>query len=119
MNTEKIQDTGSSEIDNSYFKENEMNTEKIQDTGSSENSTASTSGYGSTAVVKGEQSIALADGINSKARGSDTCWLFLDERDEEGVILGARAVAVGSEVDGIAIEPDTYYALRDGQVVLA
>ena len=122
---------------NTYFKEYEMNTEKIQDTVSSEKSSAAisgygssaaTSGYGSTAVtagkksiaiVTGEQSIALADGTNSKARGSDTCWLFLVERDKEGVILGARAVAVGSEVDGIAIEPDTYYALRDGQVVPA
>ena len=96
-----------------------MNTEKIQDTVSGEKSTSVTTGNLSTAVVKGEQSIALADGTNSKARGSDTCWLFLVERDKEGVILGARAVAVGSEVDGIAIEPDTYYALRDGQVVPA
>ena len=84
-----------------------------------ERSTAATSGYESTVIVEGEQSIALAGGTDCKARGSDTCWLFLVERDKEGVILGARAVAVGSEVDGIAIEPDTYYALRDGQVVPA
>ena len=86
---------------------------------SGERSTAATSGYESTVIVEGEQSIALAGGTDCKARGSDTCWLFLVERDKEGVILGARAVAVGSEVDGIAIEPDTYYALRDGQVVPA
>ena len=82
-------------------------------------STAATSGYQSTVIVEGEQSIALAGGTDCKARGSDTCWLVLVERDEDGHILGVRAVAVGSEVDGITIEPDTYYALRDGRVVLA
>ena len=76
-------------------------------------------GYKSTAIAEGEQSIAVAGGTGCKARGSDTCWLFLVERDEEGIILGARAVAVGSEVDGITIEPDTYYTLCDGQVVPA
>ena len=82
-------------------------------------STAATSGYQSTVIVEGEQSIALAGGTDCKARGSDTCWLVLVERDEDGHILGVRAVAVGSEEDGITIEPDTYYTLRDGRVVLA
>ena len=82
-------------------------------------STAATSGDQSTVIVEGEQSIALAGGTDCKARGSDTCWLVLVERDEDGHILCVRAVAVGSETDGITIESDTYYALRDGRVVLA
>ena len=82
-------------------------------------STAATSGDWSTAIVEGEHSIALAGGGKGKARGSATCWLVLTERTYEGVILCVRAVAVGSETDGITIESDTYYALRDGRVVLA
>ena len=44
---------------------------------------------------------------------------MLTERDKWGAILGVRAVAVGSETDGITIEPDTHYTLRDGRVVPA
>ena len=61
----------------------------------------------------------MADGAESKARGAATCWLVLTERDKWGAILGVRAVAVGSETDGITIEPDTHYTLRDGRVVPA
>ena len=82
-------------------------------------STAATSGYGSTARAEGAHSIAVSSGADGQARGAATCWLFLVERDDEGVILGARAVAVGSEADGLTVEPDTYYTLRDGRVVTA
>ena len=81
-------------------------------------STAATSGYRSIAIAEGEHSIALVGGAESKARGAETCWLVLTERDDDGAILSVRAVAVGSETDGITIEPDTYYTLRGGRVVL-
>ena len=86
---------------------------------SGDRSTAATAGHGSTAIAEGEHSIALAGGAISRARGAATCWLVLTERDPAGTILGMRAVAVGSETDGITIAPDTYYTLRDGRVVTA
>ena len=76
-------------------------------------STAATSGDKSTAVVEGKESIALAGGLKSKAKGALGCWLVLAERDDEGHILGVKAV----KVDGVHIKPDTFYILKDGEEV--
>ena len=76
-------------------------------------STAATSGDKSTAVVEGKESIALAGGYKSMAKGALGCWLVLAERDDEGHILGVKAV----KVDGVEIKPDTFYILKDGEVV--
>ena len=76
-------------------------------------STAATSGDKSTAVVEGKESIALAGGYKSMAKGALGCWLVLAERDDEGHILGVKAV----KVDGVQIKPDTFYILKDGEVV--
>ena len=80
---------------------------------SGEYSTAATSGDKSTAVVEGKESIALAGGYKSMAKGALGCWLVLAERDDEGHILGVKAV----KVDGVEIKPDTFYILKDGEVV--
>ena len=76
-------------------------------------STAATSGDKSTAVVEGKESIALAGGYKSMAKGALGCWLVLAERDDENHILGVKAV----KVDGVEIKPDTFYILKDGEVV--
>ena len=76
-------------------------------------STAATSGYKSTAVVEGKESIALAGGYKSMAKGALGCWLVLAERDDENHILGVKAI----KVDGVQIKPDTFYILKDGEVV--
>ena len=76
-------------------------------------STAATSGYYSTSVVEGKESIALAGGYKSKAKGALGCWLVLAERDDEYHILCVKAV----KVDGAQIKPDTFYILKDGEVV--
>lgn len=80
---------------------------------SGDKSTAATSGGYSTAVVEGKESIALAGGSKSMAKGAFGCWLVLAERDNEGHILGVKAV----KVDGVQIKPDTFYILKDGEVV--
>lgn len=76
-------------------------------------STAATSGYKSTAIVEGKESIAFAGGYKSGAKGSLGCWLVLAKRDIKGHILGVKAV----KVDGEQIKPDTFYTLKDGEVV--
>ena len=76
-------------------------------------STAATSGYKSTAVVEGKESIALAGGYKSMAKGALGCWLVLAERDDEDHILGVKAI----KVDGVQIKPDTFYILKDGEVI--
>ena len=80
---------------------------------SGEYSTAATSGDKSTAVVEGKESIALAGGYKSMAKGALGCWLVLAERDDEYHILCVKAV----KVDGAQIKPDTFYILKDGEVV--
>ena len=76
-------------------------------------STANTSGDYSTAVVEGKESIALAGGYKSMAKGALGCWLVLAERDDENHILGVKAI----KVDGDRIKADTFYMLKDGEVV--
>ena len=76
-------------------------------------STAATSGRYSTAVVEGKESIALAGGYKSMAKGALGCWLVLAERDDEDHILGVKAI----KVDGGRIKTDTFYMLKDGEVV--
>ena len=76
-------------------------------------STASTSGDKSTAVVEGKESIALSGGYKSMAKGALGCWLVLAERDDENHILGVKAI----KVDGDRIKTDTFYILKDGEVV--
>lgn len=80
---------------------------------SGEYSTAATSGDKSTAVVEGKESIALAGGNKSMAKGALGCWLVLAERDDENHILGVKAI----KVDGGRIKADTFYMLKDGEVV--
>lgn len=76
-------------------------------------SAAATSGDASTAVVEGKESIALAGGYKSMAKGAVGCWLVLAERDDENHILGVKAI----KVDGGRIKADTFYMLKDGEVV--
>ena len=80
---------------------------------SGEYSTAATSGDKSAAVVEGKGSIALAGGYKSMAKGALGCWLVLAERDDENQILGVKAI----KVDGGRIKADTFYMLKDGEVV--
>ena len=76
-------------------------------------SAATNTGYCSAAEVGGKESIAIVTGRDCKARGAVGCWLVLTERDANYHILGVQAV----KVDGEKYKPDTWYTLRDGEVV--
>ena len=71
-----------------------------------------------TAIVEGKESIALATGINSKAKGKIGCFIVLSEWKE--INYEYHIVDVKSEkVDGKNIKEDTFYTLKDGTFVEA
>lgn len=87
-------------------------------------STAGTSGYYSTAAatgslcrakVGGKDSIAVANGANSKARGAMGCYLVLTEYDDDSNMICAKM----ARVDGSTIKENVWYALKNGEFVEA
>ena len=80
---------------------------------------ASATGYQGAASATGAHSIALAGGYQARACGAVGCGLTLAERGPDGRLLGIVSVIVGQTHDGVTIEPDTYYWLRDGKIEVA
>ena len=76
-------------------------------------SAATNTGDCSAAAVEGKESIAIVTGYDSRAKGTMGCWLVITERDSNGHILDVKA----AKVDGVAVKPDTWYRLRDGEFV--
>ena len=76
-------------------------------------SAATNTGDCSAASVEGKDSIALAFGIESKAKGTLGCYIVLAEwcQDEEGD-RQLKTVKC-HKVDGKAIKPDTWYTLKN------
>ena len=74
-------------------------------------------GYRGAASVKGDNSIALASGIEGKASGALGCWIVLAEwgQDENGI--WKIKVVKSVQVDGKKIKPDTFYRLQNGEFV--
>ncbi len=73
-------------------------------------------GYQSAATVEGKESIAMATGIEGKAKGKKSCWLVLaewKERKDGWHIKDVKSVAV----DGKTIKEDTFYTLKGGKFV--
>ena len=82
-------------------------------TNTGHSSAATNTGNYSTAKVEGKESIAIVTGKDSKACGALGCWLVLTERDERNVIIEVKAV----RVDGETIKENTWYKLKDGQII--
>lgn len=82
-----------------------------------EHAKKSNTGYQSAAVVSGSDSVAMAMGIESHAKGAVGCFLVLAEwlRDDNcnWHIKDMKAV----RVDGKIIKADTFYRLKDGNFV--
>ena len=83
-------------------------------------SSAATSGYSSTATatggycsaqVEGKNSLAIANGAHSKARGVLGCYLVLTEYTDGGKLLCAKI----AKVDGTAIKENVWYTLKNGE----
>lgn len=71
------------------------------------------SGNCSSAEVSGKDSIAVANGYNSKARGSIGCYIVLTEYDDDGKFLLAKM----ARVDGTVIKDGVWYTLKNGEFV--
>ena len=67
------------------------------------------------AKAEGKDCIAVANGYKSKARGAVGCYLVLTEYDDVGHLLCADLKLV----NGVTIKADTWYMLKNGQVVEA
>ena len=89
---------------------------------SGERGNAAASGWSGTAVVTGsfgkasadgEQCIAVAWGDNSRARGKIGTWIVVSEYDEYGNIINAAM----AKVDGVTIKENTWYTLKNGEIV--
>ncbi|QCO03056.1 DUF7666 domain-containing protein [Azospirillum argentinense] len=70
---------------------------------------ASATGNRGAASATGEQSIACALGYEGKARASETGWIVLARRDDEGNVLDVRTAKVGAE----GIEAGKFYRLTE------
>ena len=89
---------------------------------SGERGNAAASGEGGTAVVTGaygdasalgKQCLAVAWGADSLARGAMGNWIVVSERDDDGNIIDAKI----AKVDGKTVKENTWYTLKDGEIV--
>lgn len=81
-------------------------------------SAATNTGDWSAATVEGKESVTMAIGYNSKAKGSLGCFIVLAECKELGGeyhIIDVKS----AKVDGEKIKPDTFYKLINGEFVEA
>lgn len=71
----------------------------------------------SSAKVEGKDSIAIVCGTNGKASGRLGCWLILTERGEwngkEYTLKDVKSI----KVDGKKIKEDTWYKLKNGEII--
>ena len=77
--------------------------------------TASVTGPDGKASALGEQCLAVAWGQDSLARGAVGNWVVVSERDDDGNIIDAKI----AKVDGDTIKADTWYTLKNGEMVEA
>ena len=73
-------------------------------------------GHRSAASSNGDESIACALGVNSRARGALGNWIVVAQRSE-GENYGHIETVLTAKVDGETIKADTWYALKGGEFV--
>ena len=78
-------------------------------------SAATNTGNWSAASVEGKDSIALAFGIESKAKGALGCYIVLAEWTENDDGERELKTVKCHKVDGKTIKPDTWYTLKNGK----
>jgi hypothetical protein len=78
---------------------------------------ASATGWQGAASATGEESVAAALGISCKAKGALGCWLVLAEWAQDDEYNWHRKDVQCFKVDGENIKPDTWYKLKNGDLV--
>ena len=76
-------------------------------------------GWQGAASATGEESVAAALGIDSKAKGALGCWLVLAEWAEDDESNWHRKDVQCFKVDGETVKPDIWYKLKNGDIVEA
>ena len=74
--------------------------------------TAVATGKQGSSAANGEQCLAVAWGKDSRAKGKLGTWLVVTEYDS-GMILNAKLV----QVDGLTVKDETWYTLKNGEMV--
>ena len=82
-------------------------------------SASTNTGDRSKADVSGKGSVAAALGIDSKAKGALGCWIVLAEWAQDDEYNWHRTDVQCFKVDGENIKPDTWYKLKNGDLVEA
>ena len=80
---------------------------------------ASATGEYGAASATGEESVAAALGIDCKAKGVLGCWLVLAEWAQDDEYNWHRTDVQCFKVDGETVKPDTFYLLKNGELVEA
>ena len=80
---------------------------------------ASATGLHGAASATGEESVAAALGIDCKAKGVLGCWLVLAEWAQDDEYNWHRTDVQCFKVDGETVKPDTFYLLKNGELVEA
>lgn len=93
--------------------------EKKASTNTGYYSASTNTGDRSKADVSGKGSVAAALGIDSKAKGALGCWIVLAEWAQDDEYNWHRTDVQCFKVDGENIKPDTWYKLKNGDLVEA
>ena len=80
-------------------------------------SASTNTGNCSKADVSGKESVAAALGIDSKAKGALGCWIVLAEWSKDKKCDWHRKDVKCFKVDGETVKPDTWYKLKNGDLV--
>lgn len=80
-------------------------------------SASTNTGNYSKADVSGKESVAAVLGIESKAKGVLGCWLVLTEWAKDENYNWHRKDVQCFKVDGVTVKPDTWYKLKNGDLV--
>ena len=78
---------------------------------------ASATGTQGAASATGAESVAAALGINSKAKGALGCWIVIAEWESDEKFNWHRKDVQCFKVDGENIKSDTWYKLKNGELV--
>ena len=84
-----------------------------------EHGAAYATGWQGAASATGEESVAAALGIDSKAKGALGCWIVIAEWERDEGFNWRRKDVQCFKVDGENIKPDTWYKLKNGNLVEA
>lgn len=96
----------------------EANTGDFSASTNTGNYSASTNtGDYSKADVSGKESVAAALGIDSRSKGALGCWIVIAEWERYEEFNWHRKDVQCFKVDGENIKPDTWYKLKNGELV--